>query len=51
MVNNHPAYYPVLATTIPQNEKSIRLLIKLGLHFDKEITVEEERLLVYSNRE
>lgn len=49
MVSRHPEYYPVLATTVPQNEKSIRLLIKLGLHFEKEIEVEEERLFVYSN--
>lgn len=49
MVSNHTAYYPVLATTIPENEKSIRLLTKLGLHFEKEITVGEERLLLYSN--
>jgi [ribosomal protein S5]-alanine N-acetyltransferase len=49
MVSRHPEYYPVLATTVPQNEKSIRLLAKLGLHFKKEIEVEEERFFVYSN--
>ncbi|GAB2816988.1 GNAT family N-acetyltransferase [Ferruginibacter profundus] len=44
-----PAYHPVLATTIPHNVKSIQLLTKLGLHFEKEILVEQEKLLVYSN--
>ena len=42
-------YYPILATTLPCNVKSIRLLKKLGLHFEKEIEVGNERLNVYSN--
>ena len=42
-------YYPVVATTVPENTKSIKLLTKLGLHFEKEIEVEDEILHVYSN--
>ncbi len=49
MVNKTPGYYPVVATTVPQNAKSIKLLTKLGLHFEKEIDVEDEILHVYSN--
>ncbi len=49
MVSKYPAYDPVLATTIPQNVNSIKLLNKLGLHFEKEIEVENERLHIYSN--
>ena len=49
MVSKTPGYYPVVATTVPQNAKSIKLLTKLGLHFEKEIEVEDEMLQVYSN--
>ena len=49
MVSKTPGYYPVVATTVPQNAKSIKLLTKLGLHFEKEIEVEDEVLQVYSN--
>jgi len=49
MVSKTPGYYPVVATTVPQNAKSIKLLTKLGLHFEKEIEVEDEILQVYSN--
>ena len=49
MVSMTPGYYPVMATTVPQNAKSIKLLTKLGLHFEKEIEVEDEILQVYSN--
>ena len=49
MVSKTPGYYPVVATTVPQNAKSIKLLTKLGLHFEKEIEVEDEMLHVYSN--
>jgi [ribosomal protein S5]-alanine N-acetyltransferase len=38
----------ILATTIPENENSIRLLEKLGFHFTKEIMPEKEPLLLYS---
>ena len=42
-------YSPILATTIPQNIASIKLLNKLGLHFEREIEVENMKLHVYSN--
>jgi [ribosomal protein S5]-alanine N-acetyltransferase len=38
----------ILATTIPENISSIKLLKKLGLQFDKAIKVEEEALHVYA---
>ncbi|MER3465041.1 MAG: GNAT family N-acetyltransferase [Chitinophagaceae bacterium] len=38
----------VLATTIPTNTSSIKLLNKLGLRFDKEIILDEKPLLVYT---
>jgi [ribosomal protein S5]-alanine N-acetyltransferase len=44
-----PLYHPVLATTVPSNVQSIKLLTRLGLHFEKEIEVDGERLLVYKN--
>ena len=37
----------VLATTIPENISSIKLLKKFGLEFEKEIQVENEKLHVY----
>ncbi len=49
IVNKAPGYYPVLATTVAQNVNSIKLLTKLGLHFEKEINVEDEILHIYSN--
>ena len=44
-----PEYATVLATTIPGNVNSIKLLNKLGLHFEKEIEVDNEKLNLYSN--
>jgi len=38
----------ILATTIPTNENSIKLLTKLGLRFDKVIEVETNTLHVYA---
>ncbi len=38
----------LLATTLPGNMESIRLLIKLGFHLYSEIEVGKEKLLVYS---
>lgn len=38
----------ILATTVPENTKSIALLKKLGLVFEKEIKVENEKLHVFS---
>jgi RimJ/RimL family protein N-acetyltransferase len=49
MVSNLPGYYPVLATTMPQNVHSIKLLNKLGLHFERTIEVDDQELYVYSN--
>ncbi|MEO6686352.1 MAG: GNAT family N-acetyltransferase [Dyadobacter sp.] len=37
----------ILATTVPENESSIRLLKKVGLVFEKEIEIENEKLHVY----
>lgn len=37
----------ILATTLPQNEPSIRLIKKLGLQFREEITEQDELLHVY----
>lgn len=42
-------YSTILATTIPQNIASIKLLNKLGLHFQREIEMANETLHVYSN--
>lgn len=49
MVSAYPVYNPVLATTIPNNIHSIKLLIKLGLHFEKELEVAGEKLHIYTN--
>lgn len=38
----------ILATTIPSNEKSIKLLKRLGFHFLKEIENDSDYLSVYS---
>jgi ribosomal-protein-alanine N-acetyltransferase len=40
----------ILATTVPGNTESIRLLAKLGMHFEREIQVDSEKLHVYSTR-
>ena len=39
----------ILATTIPENISSIKLLKKLGLFFEKEIEVEKIKLHIYSS--
>jgi ribosomal-protein-alanine N-acetyltransferase len=49
MVRAEPKYNPVLATTVPANINSIRLLAKLGLHFAKEIEVGGTKLHIYSS--
>jgi ribosomal-protein-alanine N-acetyltransferase len=49
MLSTDPEYTPILATTIPGNVNSIRLLIKLGLHFEKELEVGKEKLHIYTN--
>jgi ribosomal-protein-alanine N-acetyltransferase len=47
VVTKKPEHSIVLATTIPQNVNSIKLLTKLGMHFKKEIEVEKTKLHVY----
>jgi RimJ/RimL family protein N-acetyltransferase len=47
VVSKNPEHSVVLATTIPQNINSIKLLTKLGMHFEKEIKVENTKLHVY----
>ncbi len=42
-------YTTILATTIPQNIYSIKLLNKLGFHFEKETEVLNKKLHVYTN--
>lgn len=41
---DHPV---VFATTVPGNAKSIRLLLKLGFSYSKEVIANHEKLLVY----
>jgi ribosomal-protein-alanine N-acetyltransferase len=49
ILSSKPEYPVILATTLPANASSINLLIKLGLGFDKEIEVGNERLALYSS--
>jgi len=42
-----PRHTQVLATTVPENIRSIQLLEKLGLRFLREIAVDNEKLLLY----
>jgi RimJ/RimL family protein N-acetyltransferase len=37
----------IMATTVPENKGSIKLLEKLGLRFDKEIEVDKNKLHIY----
>jgi RimJ/RimL family protein N-acetyltransferase len=48
IVRRQPEYTTVLATTIPGNVSSIKLLEKLGMYFEKEIHVGEDRLQVFT---
>ncbi len=48
-VSMMPEHAIVLATTLPGNVSSIRLLTKLGMHFDREIEEGIEKLHVYSS--
>ncbi len=41
------AFENILATTIPENKNSIKLLNKLGLYFEREIDVNQEILHIY----
>jgi [ribosomal protein S5]-alanine N-acetyltransferase len=49
IVKKHPEYDPVLATTLPGNIPSISLLSKLGLYFEKELEVNNEKIHIYTN--
>jgi [ribosomal protein S5]-alanine N-acetyltransferase len=49
IVHSSGEYSPVLATTLPSNVSSIKLLKKLGFQFDHEVEVKGEKLHVYSN--
>ncbi|MCU0394194.1 MAG: GNAT family N-acetyltransferase [Thermoflexibacter sp.] len=51
MVSKNPIYRTVLATVIPHNTKSINLLKKLGLYFDKEINYENSKLHIYTTNQ
>lgn len=42
--DGHPV---VFATTVPDNARSIRLLLKLGFSYSKEVITNHEKLLVY----
>jgi [ribosomal protein S5]-alanine N-acetyltransferase len=48
IVCKQPEYATVLATTVPGNRSSIKLLEKLGLSFEKEIETGGDRLHVYT---
>lgn len=43
----HDDHEQMLATTLPENTHSTRLLTKLGFGFDKEIRVNDDRLLLF----
>jgi len=47
-IGSMPKHPIVLATTVPDNVSSIKLLIKLGLRFERELQVGGEQLHVYS---
>lgn len=49
VVSSKPEHSIVTATTMPANISSIKLLTRLGFHFDQEIEVGCEKLHLYSN--
>lgn len=49
IVSSKQEHSVVMATTLPHNISSIKLLTKLGLCFDKEIEIGNEKLHLYSN--
>ncbi|KAA9042298.1 GNAT family N-acetyltransferase [Ginsengibacter hankyongi] len=49
IVQRLPAHATVLATTIPTNASSIKLLTRLGFRFEKEIEEGGNKLHVYAN--
>ena len=49
VVGSKPEHAVIVATTLPHNSSSIKLLQKLGFKFEREMEAGKERLLVYSN--
>ena len=49
MAGLNPEYATVLAIAKPDNVRSISLLTKLGLRFEKVMEVEGEKVHIYSN--
>jgi ribosomal-protein-alanine N-acetyltransferase len=47
-LRHQPTYEKILATTRPKNVSSIKLLKKLGMHFDHAIEIGTEKLHIYS---
>lgn len=48
MLHHLPEYKTMLATTVPENTKSVGLLKKLGFHYSHELEVETTKLHIYS---
>ena len=49
IISSKPEHSIVLATVLPDNVNSIKLLTKLGLHFNNEIEIDGEELHIYSS--
>jgi len=49
IANKRPEYNPILASTVPENTNSIKLLMKLGFRFEKEMEVNNRKLHIYTN--
>jgi ribosomal-protein-alanine N-acetyltransferase len=49
IVGKEPRFRKIVATTLPTNVSSIKLLKKLGLRFENEIQVGAERVHLYIN--
>jgi len=49
VVSSKPEHSVIVATTLPANTSSIKLLQKLGFHFEKEMEAGGETLQLYSN--
>jgi [ribosomal protein S5]-alanine N-acetyltransferase len=50
MTGERTEYNPILATTVPGNIRSVKLLTKLGLHFEKELYLGNETIHIYSTK-
>ena len=49
MVSRLPVFKTVLATTLPSNKSSIKLLTKLGFRFERENETENTKMHIYTN--